>query len=125
MSEYNVKTCYQIEEAATTDPAVGDPQDHVEVVPGGEHSGAVDTERQSYHKAVENLADDAVGVAGLDNEEVDGGVEHGGEEEADQWREQPAEEDPASLGPVDSLTTVSNQCESCPTFLIFQIDLCS
>ena len=123
MSEYNVWTCYQIEEAATTGPTVGDPQDHVEVVPGGEHSGAVDAERQSYHKAVEDLADDAVGVAGPYNEEVDGGVEHGGEEETDQWREQPAEQDPASLGPVDSLTTVSNQCESCPTFLIFQIYL--
>ena len=86
--------------------------DLVEVVPGGKHSGAVDAERQTDHEAVEDLADHAVGVAGLDHKEVDGGVEDGGEQQTDQGWEEPAEEDPASLGPVHSLTSMSHQCES-------------
>ena len=102
----------QVEQAPAPCPAAGDPQHPVEVVPRGQHRGAVDAERQPDHKAVEDLADDAVRVAGLDHEEVDGGVEDGGEQETDQGREEPAQEDPASLGPVHSLTAVSHQCES-------------
>ena len=86
--------------------------DLVEVVPGGKHSGAVDAERQTDHEAVEDLADHAVGVAGLDHEEVDWGVEDGSEQQTDQGREEPAQEYPASLRPIHSLTSVCHQCES-------------
>lgn len=102
----------QVEQTPAPSPAAGDPQDPVEVVTGGEHCGAVDAERQPDHEAVEDLADDAVGVAGLDHEEVDGGVEDGSEQETDERREKPAQEDPASLGPVHSFAAVSDQSES-------------
>ena len=72
----------------------------------------VSPEGQTDHEAVEDLADHAVGVAGLDHEEVDWGVEDGSEQQTDQGREEPAQEYPASLRPIHSLTSVCHQCES-------------